>query len=70
MTHPSRPDPPGNLRDLSGASVIPAAERFACARGPTIDELVVVAQEAGLPKASRRTIRGLVEGDLVAGPVG
>lgn len=36
--------------------------------GPTIDDLVSLAQAAGLPKANRRTIRGMVERKLVVSP--
>jgi hypothetical protein len=55
-----------NLRDISGAVVISEVERFAVTPGPMIDELVRVAQEAGLPKANRRTIRGMVDQRFVA----
>lgn len=57
-----------NLRDISGAVVISEVERFAITPRLTIDELVHVAQEAGLPKANRRTIRGMVEQRFVAPP--
>jgi hypothetical protein len=56
------------LRDISGAVVISEVGRFAVRLGPTIDELVLVAQEAGLPKANRRTIRGMVEQRFVMPP--
>ena len=56
------------MRDISGAVVISEVERLAVTPGPTIDELVRVAQGAGLPKANRRTVRGMVEQRFVASP--
>jgi hypothetical protein len=62
------PVPGANLRDIPGASVISQVARLASAPGPTIDELVRVAADAGLSKATRRTIRGMVEHGFVGSP--
>lgn len=67
-TDAGRPAHAANLRDLAGGGVISAGRGWASALGPTIDDLVSVAQTAGLPKANRRTIRGMVERKLVVSP--
>jgi hypothetical protein len=57
-----------NLRVSTDLHVIPAVPDVANELGPTIDELVQIARDAGKEKAARRTIHGWVSKGLLLRP--